>query len=560
MFIPTTRQELDRLGWASLDVILVTGDSYVDSSFVGVSVVGHVLLAAGYRVGIIAQPDLTAPDICRLGEPRLFWGVTGGCIDSMVANYTATKRPKRKDDMTPNGRNDRRPDRAVIVYANLIRHHFKNTSPIVLGGVEASLRRVAHYDYWSDVVRRSILFDAKADILVYGMAERTVVELAKRLREGRDVADLRGICSIANEQPPGAIELPAFEIVKQDKRAFTEMFHTFYQNCDPHTAKTLCQQQDTRFLVQNPPAEYLTSQELDDVHSLPFENAQHPYYRQLGQVRALETIRFAIATHRGCYGECNFCSIAVHQGRTVRWRSEQSIVGEAERLTQHCDFKGYIQDVGGPTANTYGYECRKKIARGSCEDRRCLFPEICPSLPIDHSKQRALLKRLRQIKGMKAVFVASGIRHDLVIADRKHGRSYLRDVVRYHTSGQIKIAPEHTQDHVLARMGKTGGRTLLQFRDLFFKLTRAAGKKQYLTYYLIAAHPGCSEGDMFALRDFAARQLKITPRQVQIFTPTPSTYSSLMYYTETDPFTGEALFVEKNPAKMQRQKDILLKR
>jgi uncharacterized radical SAM protein YgiQ len=560
MFIPTTRQELDELGWASLDVILVTGDSYVDSPFVGVSVVGHVLLAAGFRVGIIAQPDVTARDICRLGEPRLFWGVTGGCIDSMVANYTATKRPKRKDDLTPSGRNDRRPDRAVIVYANLIRQHFKNTRPIVLGGVEASLRRVAHYDYWSDGVRRSILFDAKADILVYGMAERTVVELAQRLRQGQDVTDLGGICYIANEVPPGAIELPAFELVKQDKRAFTAMFHAFYQNCDPHTAKTLCQQQDTRVLVQNPPSEYLTSQELDDVHSLPFENAQHPYYQQFGRVKALETIGFAITTHRGCYGECNFCSIAVHQGRTVRWRSEESIVSEAERLAQHRDFRGYLQDVGGPTANMYGFECRKKIDRGSCEDQRCLFPEICPSLPIDHSKQRALLKHLRRIEGTKKVIVASGIRHDLVIADRENGESYLQDVVRYHTSGQLKIAPEHSQDHVLARMGKTGGRALLQFRDLFYKLTKAAGKKQYLTYYLIAAHPGCTEGDMFALRDFTARQLKVTPRQVQIFTPTPSTYSSLMYYTETDPFTGEALFVEKNPAKMQRQKDILLKR
>ena len=374
MFIPTTKRELDELGWNSLDIILVTGDSYVDSPFIGVSVVGQVLLKAGFRVGIIAQPDLESQDICRLGEPHLFWGVTGGCIDSMVANYTATKRPKRTDDLTPGGRNDRRPDRAVIVYSNLIRRHFKNTKPIVLGGVEASLRRIAHYDYWSDGVRRSILFDAKADILVYGMADGTVVELAQRLREGRGFTDLRGICYIDKEQVPDSILLPSFEAVLQNKRAFTDMFHTFYRNCDPLTAKVLCQQQDTRFLIQNPPAPYLTSQELDDVHKLPFENAQHPFYQHLGPIKALETIRFALSTHRGCYGECNFCSIAVHQGRTVRWRSESAIISEAERLVLHPDFRGYILDVGGPTANMYGSSAKKSSHTEAAWINAAFFP------------------------------------------------------------------------------------------------------------------------------------------------------------------------------------------
>ena len=560
MFIPTTREELGSLGWDALDVILITGDSYVDSPFVGVSVVGQVLLRAGFRVGIVAQPDAQSDEIARLGEPTLFWGVTGGCIDSMVANYTATKKPKRSDDLTPGGKNDRRPDRAVIVYANLIRRYFKDTAPIVLGGVEASLRRVAHYDYWSDSVRRSILFDAKADYLVYGMAEKTIVALAERLQAGQEIHDLRSICYIASECPEGALALPPFDDVRQDLQAFTRMFHSFYQNNDPITAKQLCQLQDTRYLVQNPPAFPLTTEELDGVFELDFERAQHPYYERLGPVRALETTKFSITTHRGCYGECNFCSIAVHQGRTVRWRSEGSIVREAIRLTQEPDFKGYILDVGGPTANMYGFECQKKTTQGSCAHKRCLYPEICPHMEVDHGRQLALLRRLRRLPGIKKVFVASGIRYDLVLADERHGAEYAREVVEHHTSGQLKVAPEHTQARVLRLMGKPGRRSLLRFRDLFNRLTKAARKDQYLTYYLIAAHPGCTERDMHELKRFASQHLRINPRQVQIFTPTPSTYSSLMYYTEMDPFTGEKLFVEKDQAKKERQKRILLER
>ncbi len=558
MFIPTTRKELQDLGWDTLDVVLVTGDSYVDSPYIGVSVIGQVLLKAGYRVGIIAQPDVQSDDITRLGEPELFWGVSGGSIDSMVANYTATKKKKKSDDLTPGGKNNRRPDRAVIVYANLIRRHVKNTRPIVLGGIEASLRRIAHYDYWSDSVRRSILFDAKADILVYGMAEKTVVALARCLAAGEEITDLRGICTIAHECKVGSIELPPFEAVARDKGAFIDMFHTFYQNNDPLTARSLCQRQDTRYLIQNPPVPSLTQQELDDVHEMDFQRAQHPFYERLGPVKALDTIKFSLSTHRGCYGECNFCSIAVHQGRTVRWRSQDSIVREATRLAQDPDFRGTIQDVGGPTANMYGFECKKKESKGSCADKRCLYPEICPQMKVDHSPQIALLRRLRAIEGVKNVFVASGIRTDLVLADRKQGLAYLRDVVQHHTSGQMKVAPEHSQADVLRRMGKTRG-GLLQFRDLFYKLTMSAGKEQFLTYYLIAAHPGCTERDMRALRRFASRQLNINPRQVQIFTPTPSTYSSLMYHTEMDPFSGERLFVEKDLVRKARQKSILVK-
>jgi len=561
MFIPTTEQELDQLGWQTLDVILVTGDSYVDSLFVGVAVVGKVLIEAGFKVGIIAQPDThSEKDIRRLGEPELFWGVTGGCIDSMVANYTATKKGKRSDDFTPGGRNDRRPNRAVIVYTNLIKRYFKDTNPIVLGGVEASLRRIAHYDFWSDSVRRSILFDAKADILLYGMAEKTILKLAERLKSGQGIRDLRGLCYISQEKQPDAIELPSYEKVKRDKDAFAEMFHTFYHNNDPITAQKLCQQQDTRYLIQNPPAHYLTQQELDAIYEMEFERAQHPFYESLGAVKALETIKFSLATHRGCYGECNFCSIAVHQGRTVRWRSEESIMREARRLVAYPDFKGYIKDVGGPTANMYGFECQKKLARGGCEDKRCLYPQVCPQLKVDHSRQIALLKRLRQIKGVKKAFVASGVRYDLLLADSRHGVPYLQEVVRHHVSGQMKAAPEHVTDRVLRLMGKPGAKALLRFRKLFFKLTKAAHKKQFLTYYLIAAHPGCTERDMRALRRFARRKLKIRPEQVQIFTPTPSTYSSLMYYTEMDPFTGKSIFVEKDTVEKERQKEIVVGR
>ncbi|MEE8391430.1 MAG: YgiQ family radical SAM protein, partial [Anaerolineae bacterium] len=481
MFLPTTKQELDKLGWKTLDVILVTGDAYVDSPFIGVAVIGKVLLNAGYRVGVIAQPDVHSDeDIVRLGEPELFWGVTGGSIDSMVANYTATKKKKKTDDLTPGGQNDRRPDRAVIVYTNLIRRFFKRTKPIVLGGVEASLRRIAHYDFWSDKIRRSILFDAKADVLVYGMGEKTVVSLAERLKVGREIQDLRGICYISKEKREDYVKLPSFEKVAGDKRAFVEMFHVFYRNNDPRTANGLCQKQDTRYLIQNPPASYLTQQELDEVYGMDFERDLHPFYRKQGGVKALETIRFSITTHRGCYGECNFCSITVHQGQTVRWRSQASIVGEARRLTEHSDFKGHIRDLAGPTANMYGFECQKKLRHGSCENKRCIYPQVCSQLKVDHRKQIALLKNLRQIRGVKKISVASGIRYDLLLADKKYGPKYLRDVVRHHVSGQMKVAPEHTKDHVLRRMGKPGQRSLLEFKDWFYRLTKAAGKNQFL--------------------------------------------------------------------------------
>jgi len=561
MFLPTTQKEMKELGWDGFDIILVTGDGYIDSPFIGVAVIGKILLNAGYRVGIIAQPDrASGDDIGRLGEPLLFWGVTGGCIDSMVANYTATGRKRKGDDYTPGNVNDRRPDRAAIVYSNLIRTHFKKTRPIVLGGIEASLRRIAHYDYWSDRIRRSILFDAKADYLLYGMADRSVVEMAHCLRTGGDPRKIRGICYASTTIPEGSLELPSFEKVAGDKDAFTKMFHLFYHNNDPMTALPLAQKQDTRYLIQTPPAHALSGKELDAVHDLHYERELHPYYRSRGEVRALETIAFSIATHRGCYGECNFCAISVHQGRKVTSRSRESILNEARAFTQHPRFKGIIQDVGGPTANMYGIDCVRKEKQGSCPDKRCLYPEICPRLTINHGQQIALLKDLRAVQGVKKVFIASGIRHDLILKDRKHGADYLRQVIRHHVSGQMKLAPEHSERPVLEKMGKSGREALLTFRKLFFDLTSEEDKNLFLTYYLIAAHPGCTDDDMKGLRSFALGDLHLLPKQIQVFTPTPSTWSTLMYWTERDPFTGEHCFVEKTDRGRVRQKDIMADR
>jgi uncharacterized radical SAM protein YgiQ len=572
MFLPTTSDEVKNLGWDGLDVILVTGDSYIDSPFIGTAVIGKVLAHAGYRVGVIAQPDISGvADIGRLGLPRLFWGVTAGSIDSMVANYTALKKPRKSDDYTPGGLNTRRPDRATIVYSNLIRHLVnKNTdktlriskapcltAPIVLGGIEASLRRVAHYDFWDDAIRRSVLFDAKAGYILYGMAEKAVLEFAAALRDGQDPHSIRGLCYIAKEPPPGYLELPAYETVAQDKAAFIEMFHLFYRNNDPISAHGLVQKHADRYLVQNPPALTETQIELDAIYALDFERRQHPFYEQQGRVKALETIAFSISTHRGCYGECNFCAISVHEGTTVRWRSPESILAEAARLARDPDFKGYIQDLGGPTANMYGFECGRKLAKGICSVKRCVYPEVCPLMKVDHQPQIDLLRKVRQISGVKKVFVASGIRYDMLQCDKEHGDAYLREVVEHHVSGQMKVAPEHTQEQVLELMGKPGTASLLEFKTRFDDLNRLAGKRQFLTYYLIAAHPGCTEADMQNLRLFASRKLRIHPEQVQVFTPTPSTYSSLMYYTEIDPFTGQPLFVEKDARRKERQKEIV---
>ncbi len=564
MFLPTTKKEMTRLGWDSLDIIIVSGDSYIDSPFMGTALIGKVLANAGYRVGIIAQPDTKSTrDVGRLGAPKLFWGVTAGSIDSMVANYTALRRKRRNDDYTPNGENNRRPDRATIVYTGLIRRYAKSLppegreKPIVLGGIEASLRRVPHYDYWTNKIRRSIIFDAKADYILYGMAEKSTLEFAALLRDGKDPHNIRGLSYIAKEKRDNYLELAPYEVVAKDKMAFIEMFHTFYKNNDPIPAKGLTQRHGNRYLVQNPPALYQTEDELDAIYALDFERSQHPYYAKDGKVRALDTVGFSISTHRGCYGECNFCAIAVHEGRTIRSRSQNSILGEAKEITKHPKFKGYISDLGGPTANMYGYECGKKLKAGNCLHKRCVSPTICPVLKINHRPHAEILEKVSKLEGVKKVFVASGLRYDMILEDKAHGDAYLRQVVTHHTSGQMKIAPEHTEERVLQKMGKPSKASLLAFKRRFEQLNRDAGKKQFLTYYMIAAHPGCDDLDMRKMKGFVSSKLLISPEQVQIFTPTPSTYSSLMYWTEMDPFTLEPLFVEKDLDRKRKQKDII---
>ena len=559
MFIPTTKDEAKARRWDALDIIIITGDSYIDSPYIGAAVIGKVLISAGFRVGIIAQPDVNSEnDISRLGEPKLFWGVTGGCIDSMVANYTALKRFRKSDDYTPGGKNTRRPDRAVIIYSNLIRRYFKSTAPIVLGGVEASLRRVAHYDFWSNKIRRSILFDAKADYLIYGMGERAVVDIAESLSDGERAENICGLCFISKTKKEKYIELPSFEEVSNDKNEFTKMFLTFAENNDPKSASGLCQMHGNRFLIHNPPAKYLSTEELDKVYELDYEYAQAPYYEKFGKVKALETIKFSLQTHRGCYGQCSFCSIAVHEGATVRCRSERSIIREAKKIISLPGFKGYIKDVGGPTANMYGIECAKKIKSGICKDKNCLGSEVCSTLNVEHNRQILLIEKLRKLSGVKKVFVASGIRYDLIFADKKFGEKYLYEIVKHHVSGQMKIAPEHTENNVLKLMNKPDKNLLRKFREKFFKLTKVVGKNQFLTFYLIAAHPGCTENDMKKLKFFMNTEMKIHPEQTQIFTPLPSTLSTLMYYTETDPLTGEKLFVEKDTNRKEKQKRIVV--
>jgi uncharacterized radical SAM protein YgiQ len=500
-----------------------------------------------------------------LGEPKLFWGVSAGLVDSMVANYTATKKFRNVDDFTPGEKNTKRPNRASIKYTNLIRQYFKNTVPIVLGGIEASLRRVVHYDFWSNSLRKSILFDAKADVIVYGMGEKTVLEIAKAIsseklktKNEKYLEEIRGICYISKTPRDGFIELPSFDECKKDKHKFIDMFHLFYENNDPLTSKGLYQKQDSRYLIQNPPQFYLDEEGIDKVYDLSYERDVHPYYKKDGKVRSLETIKYSVTTHHGCYGECNFCAITVHQGKTIRSRSETSILNEVKHFTKDKNFKGTIYDVGGATANMYGFECSKKLKKGVCHHMRCTDSTICKALKPNHKRQIELLSNIRNLPKVKKVFVNSGIRYDLINEDKAYGQKYLSSIVKYHISGQMKIAPEHTQEKVLKYMGKPNKETLINFKNNFENLNAKSGKKQFLTYYLIAAHPGCSEADMKQMKNFVSKNLKINPQQVQVFTPTPSTYSTLMYYTELDPWTKEKIFVEKDLHKKQRQKDIVV--
>ena len=556
MFIPTTSDEVRARGWDGLDTILVSGDTYTDNAYNGTAAIGHWLIDHGYRVGLIAQPDVSSgDDISRLGLPELFWSVSAGCVDSMVANYTPTRKFRKEDDFTPGGVNDRRPDRATIAYTNLIKKHVKGR-PVFLAGLEASLRRIAHYDFWSDGVRRSVLFDSKADGIVYGMAELATVELAERIRDGKEWRDVRGVCYASSSAPGGFLEIPSFEDCRDDRNAFMRAFATFRDNSDPVTARGLVQRHGDRFLVQNPPQRLLSTTELDALHESDFEDAVHPFYLRQGKVKAMDTVRNSITTHRGCYGDCSFCSIAVHQGTTVVSRSRESILREARRIASRPGFNGVIQDVGGPTANMYGIECRLKEVKGRCKDRRCLGSKPCPRLPIDHSAQSSLLREISGIPGVRKVFVNSGVRYDMVVADRAHGQEYLDDLVAEHVSGQMKVAPEHISPRVLKLMGKPDREILEMFLGMFSQSVRRCGKEEYLTYYFMAAHPGCTEDDMRDLSEYCRRELRIRPEQVQVFTPTPSSYSTAMYRTSIDS-KGRDVHVEKSIQRRQRQKEIV---
>jgi uncharacterized radical SAM protein YgiQ len=560
MFIPTTKEEIKKLAWKQLDVVLVSGDTYIDTPYDGIVVIAKVLLSLGLKVGLIPQPDInSSQDITRFGEPLLFWGISSGCVDSMVANYTSLKKKKKSDDLTPGGLNNKRPDRAILIYANLIRQYFKNTKPIIIGGIESSLRRIAHYDYWSDSIRRSILFDSKADILVYGEGEKTITELVHKFKLGESIESQRGICYISKENTRNDyIELPSYQEVAEDKNKFIEMFRIFYKNNDPLNANGLIQKHADRYLVQNPPNYYLDNRELDKIYEFDYEWDVHPYYKSLGKVKALDTVKFSITSHRGCFGECNFCSIAVHHGRTIRSRTEDSIINQIKKMINHPNFKGNIYDVGGATANMYRMNCKLQSDKGSCKEKRCLSPELCKSMSIDHKPLLNLLERILKLEGIKKVFIGSGLRYDLIVQDKKSGWIYLEKLIEEHISGQLKIAPEHTENKILSFMGKPQRNLLIQFKDEFYKINKQKHKNQFLTYYFIAAHPGCEPKDMEKLKYYIKKELRINPEQVQIFNPTPSTYSSLMYYTGIDILTGKEIFVDKDLKSKRKQKEIII--
>lgn len=554
MFLPVSREEIDQLGWDRPDVILVSGDVYIDSPFSGVAVIGKYLMKHGFRVAVISQPSVDdGADMTALGEPRLFWGISAGCVDSMVANYTASGKPRRQCDFTPGGENNRRPDRASIVYTGLIRRYFKQTKPIVLGGVEAGLRRIAHYDFKTDKIRRPLLFDAKADYLVYGMGEYTVCRLAHRLAAGEDVRSLDGLCYLSREKPDEALELPSFEEAAADKSAFHRMFRLFSDNSEAPSGRPLAQKCGDRWLVQNKPL-FWTQQMLDEACDLSFERTVTPKIQ--GKVRAVDTIRFSLMSHRGCFGGCSFCAIAVHQGRRVVSRTAASIEKEVDEILRLPDFKGIITDIGGPTANMYGIGCPKAETNGACTRKRCLYPHPCPSLQISHEPLLKLLETVRRKPGIRKVFAASGVRPDLTMADSRFGCAYIRALAQHHVSGQLKLAPESGSPAVLAQMKKPRNDSFLRFCTLYRESCRETGKKQYISCYFMAAHPGETQKEAEETRRFIRKELDFSPEQVQIFTPTPSTWATCAYYTGLDE-EGQPVYTEKRASVRERLKQLL---
>ena len=558
-FLPITKQEMLARGWVACDFVYVIGDAYVDHPSFGHAIISRVLERHGYSVGIISQPDWKNPNSINVfGRPRLGFLVSGGNMDSMVNHYSVAKRRRKTDAFTPGGVMGKRPDYATTVYCNLIRQTYKDV-PILIGGIEASLRRLAHYDYWFESMKRSILLDSQADLLMYGMGEKSIVEIADALNAGLDVKDITYIDGTAyhtqtlDESLP-TITLPSFEELKSDRRRYAESFRIQYGNCDPFTAKRLAEPYGSGYVVQNPPQKPLTTQEMDDIYDLPYMRTWHPSYAKAGGVPAIEEVKFSLVSNRGCFGACSFCALTFHQGRIIQTRSHESILREAEQITRDPDFKGYIHDVGGPTANFRHPACEKQLTKGACGGRQCLYPTPCKNMNADHSDYVALLRKLRKLPGVKKVFVRSGIRFDYLLADRKD--TFLKELVQYHISGQLKVAPEHVSDAVLSRMGKPKNAVYNKFVDKYFALNRQYGLEQYLVPYLMSSHPGSTLKEAIELAEYI-RDMGYNPEQVQDFYPTPSTLSTVMYYTGLDPRTMEKVYVPTGPHEKAMQRALI---
>jgi len=557
-FLPVCREDMDRLNIKQLDFVYVSGDAYVDHPSFGHAIISRVLVSHGYTVGIIAQPDWKdISEFKKLGKPKYAFLVSAGNIDSMVNRYTVNKRTRSEDAYSPGGKAGLRPDRATIVYCNKIREAYPGI-PMIIGGVEASLRRFAHYDYWDNKVRRSILLDTRASVLIYGMGEKAILELADALSEGKSLSDTNvdGCCYVRKslDNIGEYIEIPSCEDVQESKRKYAEATKLQFDNQDPIRSKALVQKHYDRYLVQNKPMMPLTTKELDSVYALPYMRTWHPMYDEAGGVPAIEEVKFSITNNRGCYGQCNFCALTFHQGRIVQTRSEKSVINEAKKMVWDPEFKGYIHDVGGPTANFCGPGCDKQMEKGTCKDTRCLYPKPCPALKINHRQYLLLLRKLRAIPGIKKVFVRSGIRYDYLIADKDD--EFFRELLEHHVSGQLKVAPEHISDNVLKHMGKPGRKVYDRFSEKFYKINEQLGKKQFLVPYLMSSHPGSTLNDAIELALYIKKH-NLHPEQVQDFYPTPFTISTCMFYTGLDPFTMREVYVPRDMEEKRMQRALL---
>jgi len=559
-FLPISQKDCQDRGIKQLDFVYIIGDAYVDHPSFGHAIISRVLESFGYSVGIISQPDWKNPDsITALGEPRLGFLVSGGNMDSMVNHYYVSKKPRTTDAYTPGGVMGKRPDHAAVVYSNLIRQRYKRT-PIILGGIEASLRRMAHYDYWSDSFKRSILLDSGADLVSYGMGEKSIVEIADALNSGIDVKDITFIKGTVYktkdiEQVTDGILLPSYEQMKAKKSEYAASFKIQYENTDPFSARPLIEPYDHGiFIVQNTPAMPLSTMEMDDIYALPYMRTYHPSYEKEGGIPALSEVRFSLISNRGCFGGCSFCALTFHQGRIVQVRSHESILREAEEMTKDSQFKGYIHDVGGPTANFRAPACKKQMKKGVCINRQCLFPKPCPNLEADHTDYVRLLRRLRKLPGVKKVFIRSGIRFDYLLCDKSD--TFFHELLQYYVSGQLKVAPEHISNGVLSKMGKPENEVYEQFIKKYEEYNKKIGKKQYVVPYLMSSHPGSTLKEAVALAEYI-RDLGYMPQQVQDFYPTPSTISTVMYYTGLDPRDMKSVYVVKNPHEKAMQRALI---